>query len=258
MRSRPPCGCSKTIRCSTPRMAQRSRVTARSSSTHPSWTAAISGRGPSPACGTSRTRSSWHGMVMEKTKHVLLIGARRRGTRHRGRHVARTESLLPHRGAPPRSSKPSSRAAWFSDLMPSPQGTVGAVAFDKQGNLAAATSTGGMTNKRPGRVGDSPDHRRRYLCQERRMRGLVHRSRRVLHPHGGCVRNRLISRISRPDARTGRSRVASREDREARRRRRHHRDRRRAAQIVMDFNSQGMFRGARDSNGARMVGIGPS
>jgi beta-aspartyl-peptidase (threonine type) len=37
---------------------------------------------------------------------------------------------------------------WFS--------TVGAVALDSNGNLAAATSTGGMTNKRWGRVGDSP------------------------------------------------------------------------------------------------------
>ncbi|HMR18989.1 MAG TPA: isoaspartyl peptidase/L-asparaginase [Sphingobacterium sp.] len=35
-------------------------------------------------------------------------------------------------------------------------GTVGAVALDKNGNLAAGTSTGGMTNKRYGRVGDSP------------------------------------------------------------------------------------------------------
>lgn len=35
-------------------------------------------------------------------------------------------------------------------------GTVGAVACDAHGNLAAATSTGGMTNKQPGRVGDSP------------------------------------------------------------------------------------------------------
>lgn len=35
-------------------------------------------------------------------------------------------------------------------------GTVGAVALDKSGNLAAGTSTGGMTNKRPGRIGDSP------------------------------------------------------------------------------------------------------
>ncbi|ASG00804.1 isoaspartyl peptidase/L-asparaginase family protein [Vibrio anguillarum] len=35
-------------------------------------------------------------------------------------------------------------------------GTVGAVALDKQGNLASATSTGGITNKKFGRVGDSP------------------------------------------------------------------------------------------------------
>lgn len=35
-------------------------------------------------------------------------------------------------------------------------GTVGAVALDRQGNLAAGTSTGGMVNKRFGRVGDSP------------------------------------------------------------------------------------------------------
>ena len=38
----------------------------------------------------------------------------------------------------------------------SSMGTVGAVALDRDGNLAAATSTGGLTNKLPGRVGDSP------------------------------------------------------------------------------------------------------
>lgn len=35
-------------------------------------------------------------------------------------------------------------------------GTVGAVALDRDGNLASAVSTGGMTNKKPGRVGDTP------------------------------------------------------------------------------------------------------
>ncbi|MGB3948823.1 MAG: isoaspartyl peptidase/L-asparaginase [Bacteroidia bacterium] len=39
---------------------------------------------------------------------------------------------------------------------PSKKGTVGAVALDIHGNIAAATSTGGMTNKKFGRVGDSP------------------------------------------------------------------------------------------------------
>jgi L-asparaginase / beta-aspartyl-peptidase len=38
----------------------------------------------------------------------------------------------------------------------SPHGTVGAVALDSTGHLAAGTSTGGMTNKRYGRIGDSP------------------------------------------------------------------------------------------------------
>jgi len=39
---------------------------------------------------------------------------------------------------------------------PSPHDTVGAVCLDAQGCVAAATSTGGITMKLPGRVGDSP------------------------------------------------------------------------------------------------------
>ena len=44
-------------------------------------------------------------------------------------------------------------------------GTVGAVACDADGNIAAATSTGGMTNKRFGRIGDSPVDWSWKLCQ---------------------------------------------------------------------------------------------
>lgn len=43
-----------------------------------------------------------------------------------------------------------------SDILPGSRGTVGAVARDRDGHLAAATSTGGMAGKLPGRVGDSP------------------------------------------------------------------------------------------------------
>lgn len=47
-------------------------------------------------------------------------------------------------------------AFYDSDIKNSKFGTVGCVALDKEGNLAAGTSTGGMTNKRWGRIGDSP------------------------------------------------------------------------------------------------------
>ena len=54
----------------------------------------------------------------------------------------------------------TSPAAHFSEAgtvekYKGPNGTVGAVAVDVHGNMAAATSTGGMTNKMPGRVGDT-------------------------------------------------------------------------------------------------------
>lgn len=58
-----------------------------------------------------------------------------------------------------RASQSSSRS-WASDtdlsLSDLPAGTVGAVALDQFGGLAVATSTGGKTNKLPGRVGDTP------------------------------------------------------------------------------------------------------
>ena len=53
-------------------------------------------------------------------------------------------------------SRTSGAGKEFSITDQDRHGTVGAVALDQNGNLAAATSTGGTTNKRPGRVGDSP------------------------------------------------------------------------------------------------------
>jgi beta-aspartyl-peptidase (threonine type) len=49
------------------------------------------------------------------------------------------------------------KAAFYdADIKNSKFGTVGCVALDKEGNIAAGTSTGGMTNKRWGRIGDAP------------------------------------------------------------------------------------------------------
>ena len=55
------------------------------------------------------------------------------------------------------------KTSWFDVDMK--YGTVGAVARDAAGHVAAATSTGGITGKRWGRIGDSPDHRRGHLCR---------------------------------------------------------------------------------------------
>lgn len=97
--------------------------------------------------------------VMEKSEHVLLIGegamqfCREHGvafasSRHfytEARWRALLEELVRRRIRAPDTPNDAAR-----------HGTVGAVACDRQGNLAAATSTGGITAKLPGRVGDSP------------------------------------------------------------------------------------------------------
>lgn len=101
-------------------------------------------------------------LVMEQSPHVLLVGEG-------------AENFAFAQGMAPVSPELFSTPARFEQLLAAraegetrldhhgapldeatKMGTVGAVALDKAGNLAAATSTGGMTNKLPGRVGDSP------------------------------------------------------------------------------------------------------
>lgn len=97
--------------------------------------------------------------VMERSPHVMLIGAgAEKFAEGQGIELVdpayfRTEARWQQLEAA--RAKEQAGAA----LQPMPGtyfGTVGAVALDRQGRLAAATSTGGMTNKRWGRVGDSP------------------------------------------------------------------------------------------------------
>ena len=84
--------------------------------------------------------------VMEKTRHVLLAGeGAERFARKQG---LKLESPAYFRTARQFASLRKNRKRYH--------GTVGAVALDADGNLAAATSTGGYTGKMPGRIGDSP------------------------------------------------------------------------------------------------------
>jgi len=192
--------------------------------------------------------------VMEKSRHVLLVGAG-------AEEFALEEhfTLVPNQyfrtAERMEQLESEQRGERVSDLVPpTSQGTVGAVACDAAGNLAAATSTGGMTNKRPGRVGDSPiigagtyakngicavsatGHGEYFIravaahhvCAAVEYRGLtleqaahelLHRVLRELGGDGGLI---AIDGVGR---------------------------------IVMDFSTEGMFRGARDAAGRREIAI---
>ncbi len=108
--------------------------------------------------------------VMEKSEHVMMVGegaekfARQAGleivnpkyfwTEDRWKGLLRARKEDSTRAVLDHGSKKSSRLG--IENRDNKFGTVGAVALDNSGNLAAATSTGGMTNKKYGRVGDAP------------------------------------------------------------------------------------------------------
>ncbi|HZI17328.1 MAG TPA: isoaspartyl peptidase/L-asparaginase [Pyrinomonadaceae bacterium] len=115
-------------------------------------------------------------LVMEKSPHVMMVGegaeafARQAGgvelvdpkyfyTEERFQQLKRRQEEERRKSGAGQPSAPPKRSDRGADpflLDERKFGTVGAVALDRAGNLAAATSTGGMTNKRFGRVGDSP------------------------------------------------------------------------------------------------------
>ena len=97
--------------------------------------------------------------VMERTPHVLLAGpAADKFARSAGVPLARADYYTtPERLLALESARARERSGLSAQASAAERhGTVGAVALDCSGNLAAATSTGGYTNKMPGRVGDSP------------------------------------------------------------------------------------------------------
>jgi L-asparaginase / beta-aspartyl-peptidase len=122
--------------------------------------------------------------VMDKSRHVLFAGegadafavaqkleivpesyfATERRLKQLQEAKARQQIQLDHTPSPAPSPSPTPSPDKKTELLPvdvqpdidSKFGTVGAVARDIRGNLAAATSTGGLTNKMPGRIGDSP------------------------------------------------------------------------------------------------------
>ena len=85
--------------------------------------------------------------VMEKTEHVLIIGQGAEKVAIKGGIEVVDPSYFYSKEKLDRVRRQKTK----DELS-----TVGAVAIDKEGNISAATSTGGRSNKLPGRVGDSP------------------------------------------------------------------------------------------------------
>jgi L-asparaginase / beta-aspartyl-peptidase len=96
-------------------------------------------------------------LVMEESPHVMLVGegAETFAREHDIRFMDEDWFITDFRREQLEALQANDRQA-STQLSESWHSTVGAVAIDADGNLAAATSTGGMSNKRWGRVGDSP------------------------------------------------------------------------------------------------------
>lgn len=125
-------------------------------------------------------------------------------------------------------------------------GTVGAVALDKSGNLAAATSTGGMTNKKHGRIGDAPvigagNYANNLSAAisatgsgEEFIRNVVARDIAAYMEYKGSTLKEAAEYVIHKKLKPGDGGIISVD---------------KHGNIALVFNSEGMFRGAADSNG---------
>jgi beta-aspartyl-peptidase (threonine type) len=191
--------------------------------------------------------------VMEHSPHVMLIGTGAEEFAH-----TRNIAFVANDYFRTETRKAQLRRVLVGDTRPANElsalGTVGAVARDQAGNLAAATSTGGMTGKRYGRVGDSPiigagTYADNSSCAvsatghgEYFIRTAVAHDICARVAYGGATLQQaadavVMQRLAKMGGEGGIIAVDA------------------SGQVVMSFNSEGMFRGARTSDGMREVSI---
>ncbi len=198
--------------------------------------------------------------VMEKSRHVLLVSVGRGRVRAGRRHSRSCPTPTSAQTSVSSSSRRSSEGSGFRILMPMGawrghrRARSARSRFDKHGNLAAATSTGGMTNKRQGRVGDSPiigagTYAKNGVCAISATGHGEYFIRAVAAYHiassveyrglslEAAARELVHTRIPTLGGNGGIIAIGAR------------------GEIVMDFNTEGMFRAARDSAGRREVAV---
>jgi len=202
-------------------------------------------------------------LVMDKSPHVLLVAdgaeefALEQGMALVPRGYFRTEAREQElenarRAEAAPTGKPTTLIA-----VPGGEysmGTVGAVALDRAGNLAAATSTGGLTNKHRGRIGDTPligagTYASNESCAvsgtgqgEYYIRQVVAYDVCALVQYRHMTLAQAVHEVVQVKLRRtgGEGGVIALD---------------RGGNIAMDFNSAGMFRGARDSRGRRDIAM---
>lgn len=190
--------------------------------------------------------------VMERSRHVLLVDtgaeefALEEGFTLVPNEYFRTAERLEQLDR-------ELRGGTVAELTPT-EGTVGAVALDRQGNLAAATSTGGTTAKRSGRVGDSPiigagTYAKNGVCAvsatgqgEYFIRSVAAHHICMAVEYRGMSLLEAVNEVLHGTVHTlgGKGGVIAVSA---------------AGEIVMEFSSPAMFRAARDSRGLNEVAI---
>jgi L-asparaginase / beta-aspartyl-peptidase len=199
-------------------------------------------------------------LVMERSPHVMMVGegAEKFAKEHEVEMASARYFITPFRKqqwerAKARAGKRRAEAADIADA--DHIGTVGAVALDAHGNLAAGTSTGGMLNKKIGRVGDSPiigagTYAKNATCAvsatghgEYFIRAAVaHDVSARMEYEGLSVRDASEETLRRVGEFGGKGGFIALD---------------RRGNVAMPFNTDGMFRGVIRANGEMTIAVFP-
>lgn len=193
-------------------------------------------------------------LVMTKTPHVLLAtdGAERFADEMNVERVEQ-EYFRTQQQYERWQKVRQAASASDDDTREEKMGTVGCVVLDRYGNLAAGTSTGGLTNKKYGRVGDSPiigagTYADNATCAvsctgvgEHYIRYAVAHDASARVAYLGESIAKAVQHIIHQKLKPGYGGIIAVS---------------RTGEIAMDFNTPGMFRGAADSKGRFEIGLG--
>lgn len=202
--------------------------------------------------------------IMEKSPHVMLSGVgAEEFAKDQGLEIvdpsyfyteARFKALQRVKASEVNEAARDKSAFYDPTIKDSKFGTVGCVALDKNGNLAAGTSTGGMTNKRWGRIGDAPiigagTYANNATCAvsstgwgEYFIRAMVAHDISALMDYKGLTLQEAAKEVIQkkiPDMGGDGGIIAVDKD----------------GNMVMEFNTEGMYRASMDAAGNLTVGI---